>query len=338
MAPDRRRFCHFCGGTVEIRPENGVPREYCAACDKYFYENPLPVVSAIVVEDRRVLLVKRANEPSRGEWCLPSGFAESGEKITEAALRELAEETGVEGRIVQLLDVDSVHSSMYGDLLFLTFEVERTGGRVQAGDDAEEARFFPLDDHPPLAFPSNTKALQTYIEEKREYWAIVDSFTLAAEDEKLLAIRRRLLSDKLIELIEDHSEAIAGKWMEDVRSNRSTPTFHDFDQELLYQRVFLVISHFGQWLGGSYRGQDIASYYQALGRERKREGFALSEVVSALTLIKKHIWEFALARGMWRKTIDIYMILELERRISLFFDRAVYHVARGYETEDRQGG
>jgi hypothetical protein len=68
-----------------------------------------------------------------------------------------------------------------------------------------------------------------------------------------------------------------------------------------------------------------------LGRKRKKEGFGLSEVISALSLLKKHIWEFALSNGMWSKTIDIYMLLELERRISLFFDKATYYVAAGYE-------
>ena len=143
--------------------------------------------------------------------------------------------------------------------------------------------------------------------------------------------RENLLSNKLVELIEENSNHIAGLWMEDVRNNKSTPTYHVFDQELLFHRVFLVISHFGQWLSGSYHGQDIISYYVNLGRERKQEGFGLSEVISALSITKKHIWEFALSRGMWSKTIDIYMILELERRISLFFDKATFYVAQGYE-------
>ncbi len=67
--------------------------KFCPACETFFYENPLPVVSAILESDRHVALVKRKNEPCKGEWCLPSGFAESGESIEDAALRELEEET-----------------------------------------------------------------------------------------------------------------------------------------------------------------------------------------------------------------------------------------------------
>lgn len=331
MKNTKRTYCQYCSGRVKRKSENGTPREHCPRCGVFFYDNPLPVVSTILVQERRVLLVKRNNKPYRGRWCLPSGFAETGENIIEAAIRELEEETGVKGRIVQLRDVDSCSNYFYGDLLFLTFEVEQTGGTLKAGDDAAAVRFFPLTRIPRLAFPSNSKALRTYVEGKKDHWAIVDSFNLAADDAALMEKEKNLLSNRLVELIEASSDHIAQVWLKDVRSNRSTPTYHFFDRQLLYHRVFLVISHFGDWLSGSYHGQDIISYYVHLGRVRKEEGFGLSEVISALSLTKKHIWEFALSRGMWDRAIDIYTIMELETRISLFFDRATYHVAKGYE-------
>jgi ADP-ribose pyrophosphatase YjhB (NUDIX family) len=247
MKGQKRKYCHYCSHQVEQRIESDTLRDYCPSCAIYFYENPLPVVSTILVNDRKVLLVKRGNDPYRGQWCLPSGFAESGESIADAALRELEEETGIQGRIVHLQDVDSSTNYYYGDLLFLTFEVEQIGGEPKAGDDAVEVKYFSLERIPDLAFPSNTKALQSYVEDKKDYWAIIDSFSVAAEGEPLIEMKKRLLSDKLVELIEEHSEHIAKLWVEDVRSNRSTPTFHDFDQDALYRRVFLVISHFGQW-------------------------------------------------------------------------------------------
>lgn len=331
MSKQKRKYCHYCSSRIEIGSEDGVPREYCHACDVFFYENPLPVVSSILVQERKVLLVKRRNRPYRNKWCLPSGFAETGESIIEAALRELYEETGMLAKIVQLQDVDSCTNYFYGDLLFLTFEVEQTGGNLRAGDDAAEVRFFPFEKIPHLAFPSNGKALQAYVAGKKDYWAIVDSFTLAAGDENLMIPRENLLSNKLVELIEENSDNIAELWMEDVKNNRSTPTYHVFDSQLLYHRVFLIMSHFGQWLSGSYHGHDIISYYMNLGRKRKKEGFSLSEVISALSLLKKHIWAFAMSQGMWSRTIDIYMILELEKRTGVFFDRATYYLAKGYE-------
>jgi hypothetical protein len=60
-------------------------------------------------------------------------------------------------------------------------------------------------------------------------------------------------------------------------------------------------------------------------------------VLSTLSLIKKHLWEFALSRGMWQKTIDIYMTLELNRRIVILFDKAVFYTTQGYEIRDNAG-
>lgn len=331
MKGQKRKYCHYCSQQIEQRVEGDTLRDYCPGCEIYFYENPLPVVSTILVKDRKVLLVRRANEPYLGQWCLPSGFAESGELIADAALRELEEETGIKGRIVHLQDVDSNSNYYYGDLLFLTFEVEQVTGEPRAGDDAAEVKYFALDRLPTLAFPANNKALQSYIEDKKDYWAIVDSFGLAAEAEPHLQIKKKLLSDKLVELIEKHSEHIAKLWVDDVRSNKSTPTFHDFDKDALYRRVIRVISHFGQWLEGSYNGEDIITFYTNLGRERRQEGFRLNEVLSALSLAKKHIWEFAHSREVWSRTIDIYMVLEFAKRISIFFDKAIFYVAKGYD-------
>ena len=71
-----------------------------------------------------------------------------------------------------------------------------------------------------------------------------------------------------------------------------------------------------------------------MGKTRKMEGFRASEVISALSLIRKNIWEFALSQGMWNSTIDIYIALELERRMMFFFDKAAFYLSWGYETED----
>ena len=149
---EKRRFCSHCGKSLVEKVIEGKARGWCPRCDTVFYENPLPVASAIVVNKKReLLLVKRGNEPYLGMWCLPIGFAESGEDVQGAALRELREETGLEGEIVRLVDVDTVDDDYYGSMAIITYEVRRTGGKVVAGDDAAQARYVPIDELPPLA-------------------------------------------------------------------------------------------------------------------------------------------------------------------------------------------
>lgn len=329
MRKKQRRFCPYCRTPIKQEAENGIERDFCQQCRIFFYDNPLPVVSAIVVENRRVILVKRKNNPYKNKWCLPSGFAESGESVAEAAIRELEEEAGIKGRVISLIDVDSIANHFYGDLLFLTFEIERIGGQLTAGDDASDVKYFPIEKTPKLAFSSNIKAVEAYIDLKKESWEIIDSFNQAIEETMIK--KGPLLSDRIVILVEKNAEHIARMWLADVTTNRSTPTYHTFDRQKLYNMVLDMTAHFHNWLSGTYGNSDIRSRYMRLGIERKAEGFTLSEVISALSLAKKHIWEFALSKGMWEKTIDIYMELELNRRINLFFDKAVFNITKGYE-------
>lgn len=326
----KRVYCPYCQQALTKKPEDGVIRDYCTSCKLYFYDNPLPVVSSVVARERSILLVKRKNEPHKGQWCLPSGFAETGESIESAALRELLEETGVQGKIVGLVDVRSNKDSFYGDLFFITYEVEWLGGEAVPGDDAIDLDFFPVAEIPALAFEANNKAIENYMQGKLEYWAIADSFSLSIEGKKSYT-RDSLLSDKLIRIIEQNADIISLRWLEDVKTNKSTPTYANFATETSLHRNRIVIAQFNKWLGGYYTNEDIRVFYRHLGKDRKTEGFMMSEVISALSLTRKHIWEFALSQQMWTKALDIYVALELERRMMLFFDKATFYIARGYE-------
>jgi hypothetical protein len=59
-------------------------------------------------------------------------------------------------------------------------------------------------------------------------------------------------------------------------------------------------------------------------------GFGLSEVLSSLTLLRKHVLTYPMDQGVWHGTLDVYRVLELEHRVILFFDKAMYHATRGY--------
>lgn len=321
------RFCSRCGGPIATRIIEDRPREVCIACDAVFYKNPLPVAATVLLnEQREVLLVKRRNEPHKGMWCLPIGFAELSETIAQAACRELAEETGVEGDVIRLLDADSYESDFYGDLLIVTFEVQKLGGKEQAGDDAEEVAYFSLDATPELAFSSNEKALRYCRQVHAEEWAIQDSFGRLQQDEEA-----ELLSDDLVNLVRDHAEEVTKAWRAEVRSNPSTVSYAQADPEHLFERGYAAVSQFGRWLKGHEADGEVRAFYRALGEERRAGGFHLHEVLSSLTLLRKHVWTYARTRGVWERPIDVYRVLELNRRIALFFDRAMYHTARGFE-------
>ena len=322
-----RKYCARCGKAVQTRVLDDRPRVVCPACETVFYDNPLPVAASVVLNERReVLLVKRKREPYQGAWCLPMGFAELGETVREAALRELREEAGIDGAVVHLLDADSFESELYGDLLIVTFEMERTGGEECAGDDAEEVGYFPLEEHPALPFSSNEKALRACAAAHRDGWAIQDSFvTLQSEADQAMA------SDALVTLVEERAWDVARLWLADVRSNPTTPSYRTLDQDALLARATLAVSQLGRWLRGDEPTDGLKVFYPALARERQAQGFRACEVLSSLTLLKKHIWEFARSQGIWERPIDVYRVLELNRRVATFFDKAIYHTMRAFE-------
>ncbi len=147
------QYCHQCGRPVSIKKVDGIDRAYCDHCDLVIYENPLPSV-AILAHDTegRVLLVRRKVQPGIGEWSLAGGFIELGETAREAALRELKEETGLEGSQPRIFDVGSHLNGYYGDVLILAFTVQIIPQPLLPGDDVSEAVFFYPSERPRLIF------------------------------------------------------------------------------------------------------------------------------------------------------------------------------------------
>ena len=321
------RYCSQCGQTLTVQIIEGRNRDVCAECETIFYQNPLPVAAAVVLNERReVLLVKRARQPHKGEWCLPMGFAEIGESIAGAALRELHEEAGVEGRIKRLLDSESYASDYYGDLLIITYEIEKTGGRERAGDDAAATAYFAFDQLPLLAFASNRKALSACLTAHQDDWAIGDSFsTLQAEHDGTM------LSDSLIELIQRQAAEVARLWLADVRSNATTPSYRNADVQQLHERATQAIAQFGRWLKGDESGAAITTFYSTLASERRAQGFKSYELLSSLALLKKHIWAFARTHGDCKRPMEMYKLLELSRRVAEFFDKATFRAMREFD-------
>lgn len=106
---------------------------------------PVPAVGVVCLRGDEVLLIRRGTPPRMGEWSLPGGRIEPGERAVDAALRELREETGVEARILGLIDViDGIFPEAGRHYVLIDYVAEWISGEPVAGDDAAEAVFMPV--------------------------------------------------------------------------------------------------------------------------------------------------------------------------------------------------
>lgn len=107
---------------------------------------PEVCVGAVVVDDDRLLLVRRGHGPAAGEWSVPGGRVEAGETLAEAVVREVGEETGIEVVCEQMLGwVERISDDHHFVILDFRAQLLGTGeGDPVAGDDADEAAWVPL--------------------------------------------------------------------------------------------------------------------------------------------------------------------------------------------------
>jgi 8-oxo-dGTP diphosphatase len=152
-------FCPLCGTRLERVEDAGHARMKCPACGFVHYRNPAPAAGVVVREGGRVLLVRRRFDPYRGKWSIPSGFIEYEEDVRSTAVREVREETGLAVEIDALHAVESCFDDPRGASVLVLFRGHIVGGRLAAGDDAEEVAFFELNTLPEIAFEAHRKVL-----------------------------------------------------------------------------------------------------------------------------------------------------------------------------------
>jgi mutator protein MutT len=133
-----------------------------SAPSRSYPDRPIVGVGAVVIQDGKVLLVRRAAEPLRGEWSLPGGMLELGETLRQGVEREVLEETGLRVVAKEVLDAfDSIFPDAEGRAQFhyvlVDFLCELRGGDLRTGGDAAEALWASVDELERFGLSENAK-------------------------------------------------------------------------------------------------------------------------------------------------------------------------------------
>ena len=141
-----------------------------------------------------------------------------------------------------------------------------------------------------------------------------------------------MFSYRLVRLIESHAEALASGLEEKVHNNVQVSHFRHIPADELRKRVYEIYRHLGEWLLGKNE-LDIEHRYREIGARRAAQKVPLSEVIQAIVLTKENLWDFLKSEAVIDRAVEIMGELELLQMLEMFFDRAIYYAAVGYEEE-----
>ena len=140
--PPAMKFCPTCSSPLLDRIVDGRRRLSCSSesCGYTFYDNPVPVVAALIEHGQTVLLVRNKGWPEKW-YGLVSGFLEKGESPEEGVLREVREEVGLKGEIVSFI---GAYPFVEMNQIILAYHV-RAHGEIVIGDEIAGVKAVPPD-------------------------------------------------------------------------------------------------------------------------------------------------------------------------------------------------
>ena len=140
--PRAPKYCPVCASLLAPEEEEGRTRLRCSSdtCDYAFYDNPVPVVAALLEHGQTVILVRNKGWPEKW-YGLVSGFLEKGESPEQGVLREVKEEVGLKGEIVSFIGAYPFHEM---NQIILAYHV-RGHGEIVVGDEIAGVKAVPPD-------------------------------------------------------------------------------------------------------------------------------------------------------------------------------------------------
>lgn len=160
MAENIYTYCPRCATPLIDKYVYNALRSTCPQCNFILFLEPKVVVVVVVQRGDTVLLGRRNMEPARGMWSFVSGYVDRGEKVEEAAIREVKEETNLNVQLDELLGVFSEQGNPHVVIAYhASIKDNDISGLTAQLEEVSELAFFPRDYLPELAFSADKHIL-----------------------------------------------------------------------------------------------------------------------------------------------------------------------------------
>ena len=155
-----------------------------------------------------------------------------------------------------------------------------------------------------------------------------------------------MISAQLVEMIQIHASRMTSDVVQDLVTSERTRGFRTVHRRDLEERIYEIFHHLGDWIG-SPRHERVRLEFAEWGRQRFGQGIPLSEVVCAVTLLKRHLRAYIHDNGLvdaafprveqeYILPMHLHSLQDLNAQVGTFFDEALYELARGYEGAAKQ--
>ena len=155
----QNNFCSKCGYKLESIHNTQTSEFNCKKCNYTFYLDPKVAAVVIVKKQDKILLVKRSIEPHLGKWSLLSGYVNRGEKVEEAAIREVKEEVHID---VSITELQGVYSGL-SPVVIVVFHAVHNSGELSISNEVSDFKWVKNEEIPELPFIYDQEIIKDYL-------------------------------------------------------------------------------------------------------------------------------------------------------------------------------